>query len=275
MNKMPDSIGDRNNLPPNERKPMLRMVNISKNFGAVQALKNVNLHLYHNEILGLVGDNAAGKSTLVKILAGVLRPDSGDILFEDNVAHIKSPQEARKSGVEMVHQDFALCKNLWVAGNIFMGREPTRGHVGRLFGILDKRRMIKVSQKILEEQKVNVGSCYKKAGALSGGQQQSVAIARAVGFNAKVVIMDEPTASLGVKQASRLIELTKSLTTKGISVIYISHRMQDVFSLCDRVMVLKTGEKVGDFQTSDITIDEIVKLMILGKQAEEQNANEE
>lgn len=254
-------------------QPLLQMINISKNFGAVQALKNVDLDLYQNEILGLVGDNAAGKSTLMKILAGVLRPDTGQILFEGKLVNYKSPREARNLGIEMVYQDFALCKNMWIAGNIFMAREIIQEKMRKIFSILDKKQMMEKSQKILEQQKVSIGSCKKRAGELSGGQQQSVAIARALGFNAKVVIMDEPTASLGVKQASRLLEIARTLPQKGISVIYISHRMQDIFSLCNRVMVLKTGEKVGDYPIQNISIDEIVKLMILGRQEKEYETN--
>jgi ABC-type sugar transport system ATPase subunit len=140
-------------------------------------------------------------------------------------------------------------------------------------GILDKKKMIVMSEKILEEQNVSIGSCLKAAGALSGGQQQSVAIARALGFNAKVVIMDEPTASLGVKQASRLLELTRELPKRGISVVYISHRMQDVFYLSNRIMVLKTGEKVADVKKDDTTVDDIVKMMILGKQDKDSRNN--
>ncbi|MEI6158109.1 MAG: ATP-binding cassette domain-containing protein, partial [Atribacterota bacterium] len=214
----------------------------------------------------LVGDNAAGKSTLMKILAGVLRPDTGQIFIEDRPESFKSPRDARSMGIEMVYQDFALCKNMWIAGNVFMAREIVREIIGRTFSVLDKKQMADRSRKILEEQKVSIGSCKKRAGELSGGQQQSVAIARALGFNARIVIMDEPTASLGVKQASRLLEIAQSLPQKGISAIYISHRMQDIFSICHRVMVLKTGEKVGDFRIKEVSVDEIVRLMILGKQ---------
>ena len=240
------------------------MKGISKSFGPVKALQGIDLELFPSEILGLVGDNAAGKSTLMKILSGALRPDTGEILFEGHQAHIGSPREARNFGVEMVHQDFALCKNLWIAGNIYMGKEIRRGVMGWLFGLLDKTKMIHGAEEILRRQNVTIGSCRKRAGALSGGQQQSVAIARAVGFNAKVVIMDEPTASLGVIQSKRLLELTRNLPQQGISVIYITHRMQDIFSLCDRIMVLKTGTNVGTFKKSDVTMEQIVRMMILG-----------
>ena len=245
-------------------QPLIRMRGISKSFGAVKALQGIDLDLYPSEILGLVGDNAAGKSTLMKILSGVLRPDSGEILIA-GPARIATPRDARHLGIEMVHQDFALCRNMWIAGNIYMGREIRRRGIGQVLGLLDKKQMIRGSEEILKRQNVSIDSCRKKAGALSGGQQQSVAIARAVGFNAKVVIMDEPTASLGVKQSSRLLELTKSLPARGIAVIYITHRMQDIFTLCDRIMVLKTGTNVGAFRKSDVTMDEIVRMMILGR----------
>jgi simple sugar transport system ATP-binding protein len=260
------NILNKKTAPPQGKKTLVKMVNMSKHFGGVQALKSVDLDLYHNEILGLVGDNAAGKSTLMKILAGVLLPDEGQIFMEDMPIECKSPKGARSCGIEMVYQDFALCRNMWVAGNVFLGRELTRGVLGKVLGVLDKKRMINLSERILTEQNVNIGSCLKAAGALSGGQQQSIAVARALGFNAKVIIMDEPTASLGVKQALRLLELTKKLPGKGVSVIYITHRMQDIFNLCDRVMVLKTGEKVGEFNIKETSVDEIVRLMIIGKE---------
>jgi simple sugar transport system ATP-binding protein len=248
-----------------DRIPIVQMREISKSFGAVKALQQVSLELYPSEILGLVGDNAAGKSTLMKILCGVLQADGGQVLLNGRPVRYRNPREARGLGIEMVHQDFALCKNMWVAGNIFMGREILRKGLGLLLRILDKGQMVKGSERILTAQNVSIDSCRKKAGALSGGQQQSIAIARAVGFNAKVVIMDEPTASLGVKQSMRLLELAKGLPQRGISVIYISHRMQDVFALSDRIMVLKTGWKVGIYKTSEVTMDDIVRLMILGR----------
>ena len=245
-------------------EPLLEMRRISKSFGAVKALQDVGLSLYPGEILGLVGDNAAGKSTLMKILSGGLVPDSGEIVFEGRKAHMATPRDARNLGIEMVHQDFALCKNMWIAGNIYMAREIKWGGLGKLLGILDKPRMLNGSAEILKRQNVDIGRCSKKAGALSGGQQQSVAIARAVGFSAKVIIMDEPTASLGVKQSQRLLELTRSLPEQGMSVVYITHRMQDIFMLSDRIMVLKTGKNVGTFRKSEVSVDEIVKLMIFG-----------
>jgi simple sugar transport system ATP-binding protein len=247
-----------------ESDPLIEMRGISKSFGAVKALQDVTLRLPRNEILGLVGDNAAGKSTLMKILSGGLVPDSGEIIFDGHKAHIANPRDARNLGIEMVHQDFALCKNMWIAGNIYMAREVRHGGLGKFLGLLNKPRMLKGSAEILERQNVDIGHCGKRAGALSGGQQQSVAIARAVGFSARAVIMDEPTASLGVKQQQRLLELVRRLPEQGLSVIYITHRMQDIFTLCDRVMVLKTGRNVGTFKKSEITVDEIVKLMMFG-----------
>ena len=229
------------------------------------------MDLYPSEILGLVGDNAAGKTTLMKILSGAVRPDKGEIIFEGRPARVGSPREARQLGIEMVHQDFALCKNLWIAGNIYMGREIKRGLVGKVFGVLNKAKMLRGAEEILRRQNVTIGSCKKRAGALSGGQQQSVAIARAVGFNAKVVIMDEPTASLGVKQSERLLEVTRSLPKQGVAVVYITHRMHDIFLLCDRIMVLKTGTNVGVFKKADVTVDEIVRMMILGRLGTEES----
>jgi ABC-type sugar transport system ATPase subunit len=258
-------MGKASKAPAASLQPIVVMRGISKSFGAVKALQGVDLDLLPGEILGLVGDNAAGKSTLMKVLSGALRADAGEILFEGHWVQIHSPKDARNLGIEMVHQDFALCKNVWIAGNIYMGKEIRRGGLGRLFGLLDKPGMLRGAEQILRRQNVEIADCRKRAGALSGGQQQSVAIARAVGFTAKVVIMDEPTASLGVKQSQRLLEMTRNLPKQGISVVYITHRMQDIFALCDRIMVLKTGRNAGTFRKSDVSVDEIVKLMILGR----------
>ncbi|MHB8278949.1 MAG: ATP-binding cassette domain-containing protein [Candidatus Humimicrobiaceae bacterium] len=251
-------------LSENKKLPLVQMINISKSFGHVQALKNVNLELYHNEVLGMVGDNAAGKSTLMKILAGVLRPNpnSGGIYIEGEEISIKNPLIGREAGIGMIYQDFSLCKNMWVAGSIFMGREPTKGFFGRLIGLLDKKRMAEEAKVLLENQDVNPNIYKKKVGALSGGQQQSVAIARAVGFNARVIIMDEPTSSLGVKQATRLIKITTQLKENGISVIFISHRMQDIFAVSDRIFILKNGEKVGVYNKEELNISDVINLMI-------------
>ncbi len=166
MNEKTD-VNTAENRVSSEGKPIICMKSISKHFGGVRALKDVDLNLYNNEILGLVGDNAAGKSTLMKILAGVVQPDSGQILMGDKTIHCKSPQDARNHGIEMIYQDFALVRSMWVAGNIFMGRELTRGLLGKWLGILDKKKMIKVSQRILEAQNVSIESCLKPAGALS------------------------------------------------------------------------------------------------------------
>lgn len=251
----------------NKKLPLVQMINISKSFGHVQALKNVNLSLYHNEVLGLVGDNAAGKTTLMKILAGILTPDNGSIYIDGEKISIKNPLIGREAGIGMIYQDFAVCKNMWVAGNIFMGREPTKGGFpGRLIGLLDKKRMVEEAKVILEKQEVESNICKKKVGSLSGGQLQSIAIARAVGFNARIIIMDEPTANLGVRQSARLMKITKQLKENGISVIYISHRMQDIFDISDRIFILKNGEEVGVYNSEELNISDVINLMI-GKNA--------
>ena len=174
-----------------ESVPVIEMRNIKKNFGAVQALKGVDLALHHNEVLGLMGDNAAGKSTLMKVLSGAYIPDEGEILIEGNLAHLANPMDARRQGIEMVYQDYALANNLDVAGNVFMGRELVQVKLGPI-GILDHHHMEQETKSLLNRLKIDISSVRLKVERLSGGQRQAVAIARATAFDAKVIIMDEP-----------------------------------------------------------------------------------
>jgi len=273
LNKLNNLHVKKNGESSKEKCPLVKMVNISKSFGHVQALKSVSFDLYHNEVLGLIGDNAAGKSTLMKILVGVLKPDGGEILIDGKRVNIDNPSIARKFGINMIFQDFAVCKSMWVAGNIFLGQEPTKGFFGKIIGLLDKNYMLEKSISILDKQGVDSSICKKQVGSLSGGQQQSIAVARAVGFATKIVIMDEPTASLGVNQSNRLMEIIKKFKKNGISVIYISHRMQDVFNLTNRIIVLKNGEKIGDFHTKEVSYNDIIELMVENKQYKNDNNN--
>ena len=221
--------------------PIVGMRGICKSFGPVQALIDVNLRLMPGEVLGLVGDNSAGKSTLMKILTGAYQRDSGDIFIDAQPVHFKSPHESRDRGIEMIYQDFALCGNLDVGQNIFLGRWPMR------FGIfVDRTRMHDEAREILNRLKVDVNSVHQKVESLSGGRQQSVAIARAISFAPKVVIFDEPTANLSVTATQRLLETIAELKVHGVAQVIISHRMNDIFEVGDRVMVLKRGRNVGD-----------------------------
>ena len=245
-----------------EVEPLVEMKGIRKNFGAVQALKGVDLILNHNEVLGLVGDNAAGKSTLMKVLSGAYVLDEGEILLEGNKVHITKPEDSRHLGIEMVYQDFALVGNVDVAGNIFLGRERTPGGIGKLLRVLDRRRMNGDAQQLLGRLRIEVESVRQRVDELSGGQRQAVAIGRATAFNAKVVIMDEPTASLSVAAIEKVLDLIKQLKEHQVSVIIISHRLEDILSVSDQVMVLRLGRRVGYMRNVGLTKDDIVAYMV-------------
>ncbi len=238
--------------------PVVDMRGIHKTFGAVNALVDVNLSLHPGEILGLVGDNSAGKSTLMKILTGAYHRDSGDVLVDGHPTNFRTPHESRDVGIEMIYQDFALCGNMDVAQNIFLGRWPRRGP------FIDRKRMYAEANDVLQRLKVNVNSVYQKVESLSGGRQQSVAIARAISFNPKVVILDEPTANLSHTSTERLLETMLELKAHGVAQIIISHRLVDIFEVGDRIMVLKRGQNVGDRYIKQTSEQEILELMITG-----------
>jgi len=244
-----------------ENQNIVEMKNISRSFGGLQALSEVSLELRRGEILALVGDNAAGKSTLMKILTGAYQADEGKIFFEGREVHITSPYTSKQLGVEMVYQNLALCPNLDVAGNLFLGKEIT---AGRVFGFLRKRRMEREALEVLHRLKIDIKNPRIRIDRLSGGQQQAVAIGKATSFNPKVVIMDEPTANLALKEIGKVLELTLVLKNHGISIILISHRLEDVFMVSDRIFVLKGGQKVGVKETTKTNKNEIVKLMFMG-----------
>jgi simple sugar transport system ATP-binding protein len=240
-------------------RPIIAMRGIVKTFGAVQALRNVDLHLMPGEILGLVGDNSAGKSTLMKVMTGAYTRDGGEVLVNGEQTHFKSPHESRDRGIEMIYQDFALCGNMDVGQNIFLGRWPKR------YGLfIDRPRMYEEARTVLSRLKVDVNSVYQKVESLSGGRQQSVAIARAISFNPKVVIFDEPTANLSVMATERLLETMSELKRQGVAQIIISHRLTDIFEVGDRIMVLKRGETVGDRYIAHTTEREILELIVSG-----------
>jgi len=230
---------------PVENTPVVEMRNIKKNFGAVQALRGVDLALMHNQVLGLVGDNAAGKSTLMKVLSGAYIPDEGEILIDGENVHFGNPMDARRMGIEMVYQDYALSNNLDVAGNVFMGREVVRLKLGPL-GVMNYPHMEQETRNLLNRLKIDISSVRLKVERLSGGQRQAVAIARATAFDAKVIIMDEPTAALSVAAIDKVLELVQELKAQGSSIIIISHRLEDIYRVSDRMIVLRQGRKVSD-----------------------------
>lgn len=242
--------------------PLVEMRGISKAFGAVQALQGADLELGAGEVLGLVGDNAAGKSTLMKVLTGVHRPDAGQILFEGRPVSFHSPRDSRRLGIEMIYQNLALAPNLDVVANVFLGREATRPALPHALEWLDERRMEAETRALLDRLRISIASVRLPVARLSGGQQQAVAIARAVAFQARVVVMDEPTASLAVKEVGKVLDLVVALRAKGVSVILISHRLQDIFTVADRVMVLRGGQRVAVERIAATTMDEVVKHIV-------------
>jgi len=251
-----------------KREPIVAMRGIHKAFGAVKALVDVDLVLYPGEILGLVGDNSAGKSTLMKILTGAYQRDEGEIVVGGAAVHFKSPHESRQVGIEMIYQDFALCGNMDVGQNIFLGRWPRRG----LF--VDRKKMYAEADHVLKRLKVDVNSVYQRVESLSGGRQQSVAIARAISFDPRVVILDEPTANLSVMATERLLETMIELKKHGVAQVIISHRLQDIFAVGDRVMVLKRGENVGDRYVDKTTEHDVLGLIVSGTRHTAINADQ-
>jgi len=244
--------------------PLVEMKNISKTFGAVRALQNVNIEIMPAEIIGLVGDNAAGKSTLMKILSGAYIADQGEILIDGKQAIISNPVDSRALGIEMLYQNFALAGNINIYQNIFLGRELTKDYFFGFFKVLNKKEMAARSLELISRLKIDIGSVGKRVRELSGGQQQSVAIARVIGFNARLIIMDEPTANLGIKEVGRLLDLIRRLKDQGVSVIFISHRLDDIFSVGDRVVVLKRGRRIGMRYVKETTPNEVLKLIVGG-----------
>ena len=226
---------------------------ISKTFGHVVALRNVSCALHAGEVVALVGDNGAGKSTLVKVLSGIHQPDAGEILLRGEPVTIQQPSDAISEGMSTVYQDLALVDTLDVGKNIFLGQIPRR------FGLfVDKSSMYSQSASVLERLGISMPSVRVQVGELSGGQRQAVAIARALAHDSTVVLLDEPTAALGVEQQARVNELIRSLRDEGCAVLVISHNLEHVFSIADRIIVLRRGEVVADIETLDTTRSEVV-----------------
>ena len=241
---------------------ILEAKNVSKFFGTITALKDANLSLRSGEVLGVVGDNGAGKSTLMKVLSGLYNPSEGSIYFEGKEVFFSSPRDSQDLGIEMVYQDLSLAENLPIGDNIFLGREPTRSFGP--FKFLDHKKRKQFTEEHLAKLKINVKSADQKVEELSGGQRQAVAIARATAFDAKIVIMDEPTAALAVKEVGKVLDLIRGLKNLGVGVIVISHRMDDIFSVSDRVMALFQGANFAESQLKETSRDEVVG-WIMGK----------
>lgn len=240
--------------------PLVEMKDVSIAFGGVQAVDKVSIDLYPGEVVGLLGHNGAGKSTLIKMLSGAYKMDSGEIWVNGTRVQITSPRDARRYNIETIYQTLALADNLDAASNLFLGRELTTG-----LGFVDDDRMEAETRKIMARLNPNFKKLKEPVSALSGGQRQSVAIARAVYFNAKTLIMDEPTAALGVHETAMVAELIQELKKQGLGIFLISHDTREMMELCDRVAVMKNGRMVGAERVEDVTEDDILSMIILGK----------
>lgn len=247
----------------NKQTPLVEMKNIELAFGGIKAVDDVSIDLYPGEVVGVLGHNGAGKSTLIKVLSGAYKSDGGEIYVNGEKAEIHNPRDARKYNIETIYQTLALADNLDAAANLFLGREITNK-----FGMVDDVAQEAETRKIMGRLNPNFVKFSAPVSALSGGQRQSVAITRAVYFNARILIMDEPTAALGPQETEMVAELIKQLKADGIGIFLISHDIHDVMDLCDRVSVMKNGKMVGTVRVEDVTDDEILAMIILGKNPE-------
>ncbi|MER8961710.1 ATP-binding cassette domain-containing protein [Mesorhizobium sp. M0701] len=243
---------------------LLTLHGIRKSFGAVDVLHGVDLSVEAGEVVGLVGDNGAGKSTLMKTITGIYRADTGSIELDGKDILPLDPGQRRELGIEMIYQDLSLAKQQDVAANIFLGREPTRKLFGLFPGFVDKAEMDRQAAKMIERLGAHLPSINRSVGSFSGGQQQTVAIARALTFNPKLVIMDEPTAALAVREVQSVLDLIRRLKSEGIAVILISHRLNDVLSVTDRIVVLRHGRADADLVTARTNMNEVVSRIVGG-----------
>ena len=238
---------------------ILRAVGITKRFGAVAALRGIDMHLNRGEVLGLVGDNGTGKSTFVKVLCGFHRPDSGQLYLDGKQVNFHSVQDARAHGIEAVYQDLALVPQLPVYQNMFLNREETR--LGRL-GFLSNRKMRKLAKDYLSNIKVDIPDIDAEVELLSGGQRQAIAVARATRQNAKILLLDEPLAAMGARESALIIDLVRDLSQRGVSMIVIDHNYTHLFELCDRLNIIQRGRVVFDKLVSTTSVEELTELMV-------------
>lgn len=240
--------------------PLLEARNVNKAFGGVHAVENVSVSLMPGEVVALLGHNGAGKSTFIKMLSGVFPADSGEILIDGKSVDIQSPHDAQELGIETIHQTLALADNLDAISNLFLGREQTDR-----FGLLDTEAMEHGARNTIERMRLKIPSLTSSVRSMSGGQRQAVAIARALHFNARILIMDEPTAALGPEETKNVGLLIEELKRQGLGIFLISHDMHDVFELSDRITVMKSGRVVGSYPTCDLTQDDALEMIILGR----------
>ena len=242
-------------------EPLVQFRGVTKTFGGVHAVENVSLDLMPGEVLGLLGHNGAGKSTLIKIISGVFRPDAGELRLDGEPVAIENPREARQLGIETVYQDLALADHLDAAANLFLGRELYRKRPFSWFGFLDKRTMHERAEEEMRRLKIGIQSVDQPVISLSGGQRQAVAVARAIAWGTRIVIMDEPTAALGVRESGMVLELIKEVKRQGVAIVMISHNLPEVFMVADRITVLRLGRTITTLRRDDTTLEEIVGMM--------------
>ncbi len=247
----------------NNTQPLLQMIDIYKSFGRVRVLRGVDFEIAPGEVVGLCGDNGAGKSTLIKVISGYHQADKGQIFLEGKEVNIKSPHESRALGIETVYQDQALATQLSISRNIFMGREPTT-----VLGLMDRKAMADQSMEAMTGLGLKISSTDTLVGTLSGGQRQGVAIARVIHFKAKLVILDEPTIALAVKEVREVLEFVRHLKSEGVSVIFITHTLHHVFDVADRIAVMAHGTIIADISTKNTDVDELSDIIVRGTYGE-------
>jgi ABC-type sugar transport system ATPase subunit len=243
-------------------EPLLSVRNITKRFGGLVAVNDVGFQINCGEVVGLLGDNGAGKSTLIKCISGVYHADEGEIFFEGKRVQFSHPIDARRHGVETIYQDLALANNLDVGANIFLGREVKKRHLGGLIKTLDDQHMLRESRRTLDFLQIHFPTLTEPIESLSGGQRQAVAIARAVYWDARLMIMDEPTNNLGVPEQQKVLELIRRLREHGVPVILITHILPDAFAVTDRLIVMHRGRKVAEKVTAETNTEELVQYMV-------------
>lgn len=249
------------------RAPILRLRDVTKSFGSIEAVRGVSFEVHAGEAVGLVGDNGAGKSTVIKMISGVHQPTSGSIELDGQEVVMSVPDDARRLGIETVYQDLALVNEMRVDGNLFLGLEPTRGGIlGRLAGVLDIPTMYKQAKASIESIRVRIPSLMEPVRRMSGGQRQGVAIARAVHWGSKLMLLDEPTASLGKEQTDEVRHIVRTMVEEqGIPVIVISHDIPNILAMTDRILVMRQGRIVGNLKTDETSMEEIVAYMVGAK----------
>lgn len=242
--------------------PVMEGKKLCKWFGRVAALKDVDITLERGEVVGLVGDNGAGKSTLIKILSGVYKPDSGELLFEGRKAELDSPRDARRLGIETVYQDLALVETMSIARNFFLGAEP-RKRIGP-FNLLDSYKMRQATEEMLKDIGITVRSAHQEVSTLSGGERQAIAIGRTMHFGGKLLILDEPTSALSVHETNKVLSYINEARNSGLAVIFITHNLYHVYPVADKIVVLEHGQKVGDFRKEETSVEQLMDIIVHG-----------